>query len=58
MKDLGLAVLGAFVIFIPLRLVGRSLERAGRKIERQRGIDFDQIHADREARSERPDIGL
>jgi hypothetical protein len=58
MKDFGLAVLAALVIFIPLRLVGRSLERAGRKMERQRGIDFDQIRADREARSERPDIGL
>jgi hypothetical protein len=58
MKDFALAVLIALVIFIPLRLAGRSLERAGRKIERQRGIDFDQIRADREARSERPDIGL
>lgn len=58
MKDFALAVLIALVIFVPLRLAGRSLERTGRKMERQRGIDFDQIRADREARSERPDVGL
>ena len=58
MNDFVGAVLIAFGLFIPLRLLGRSFERAGRRIERQRGIHFDQIHADREARGERPDAGL
>ncbi|HEY1833600.1 MAG TPA: hypothetical protein VGG08_04125 [Solirubrobacteraceae bacterium] len=59
MKDFALAVLAALVIFVPLRLAGRSLERAGRKLERQRGIDVEQLRHDRDGRSpERPDIGL
>jgi hypothetical protein len=50
-KDFALAVLAAFVIFVPLRLAGRSLERSGRKMERQRGIDVEHPRHDREERS-------